>query len=106
MPLTPQQATELLNSLGQNDLATVYFTKHALERVEERGITILDARHVIAYGTVLTPPQTSTRKHDNLYKYKIEGRSPNSGAREIGVVAVPSEADMSLKIVSVMWIDL
>ena len=80
------------------------YTKHAKQRLEERGILISDVIHVLAYGYVVGEPEQSTRA--GYFKYKVCGKSPNSGNREICLVVIPDTGKPAIKVVTVMWKDI
>lgn len=86
---------------GDFDLA---YTKHAKQRFEERSILISDVIHVLAHGQVVGEPQESTRA--GYFKYKICGKSPNSGNREICLVIIPDTGRPAIKVVTAMWKDM
>ncbi|WP_425342151.1 hypothetical protein [Jiella mangrovi] len=59
--------------------------------------------YALKYGFVHQPSEPATRAGYN--RYRMEGKTPNSGARSIGVVAIPDRAGCLLTIVTVMWLD-
>ena len=81
----------------------IVWTAHAKEQMALRDLIAGDAIYVLKHGFVYANPTSSTRS--GLYKYLVENRSPNSGARVIRVVAIPDEAGLSIKVVTVMWVD-
>lgn len=88
----------------QRDDLELVFTRHANWRREKRDITTPDTLHVLAYGYVEGEPEESTRP--DCCKYKICGRTPNSGNREIALVVIPDPNKPAIKIVTAMWKDL
>lgn len=62
-----------------------------------------DLIYVLKTGLVYEDPEPSTVQ--GLYKYKVEGRSPNSGSRFLRVVVVPDEPSCQLKAITIMWRD-
>lgn len=99
--LEPGEATKLINAFAADMAMNLTWTLHGKERLRERGLIIADVMHVLCTGFVYAPPEPATR---NLWKYQIEGTSPNSGGRHIRIVVIPAGGP-SLKIVTVMWRD-
>lgn len=102
-PWSKREATEKIRRYAHDRAFDAHFKRHALERLEERGITTSDDKHVLKMGVILKDPEQST--NPSLYKYRMESRSPNSNGRTVGVVVIPSTSRPSLKVVTVMWID-
>ncbi len=103
-PWSPAQATDLVRRISGDPKGDTTWTRHALERLRERGLTTSDALWVLRRGFVHEPPaEESTVK--GLYKYVIEGRAPNSGRRTVRIVAVPDANANHVKIMTVMWKD-
>ena len=101
-----EEATERIRAYarkrrGELELA---YTKHAKQRMKERNIIVSDATYVLAHGWIDDEPEPSTR--EGYCKYKICGRSPNSGSKEICLVVIPDPHKPAIKIVTVMWKDL
>lgn len=88
----------------ENDGLELALTQHATDRMQERGIIISDVLHVLAGGHVDDEPTASSRH--GYWKYKICGKSPNSGRREICLVVIPDPARPAIKLLTVMWKDL
>lgn len=78
-------------------------TKHAKERMSERGLLIGDVIHVPKNGTVYEEAEPATR--DGLFKHGIECLTPNSGRRSVRLVVIPSPTSRSIKVITVMWVD-
>lgn len=97
--LKPGDATKLINAYAADMDLTLAWTLHGKERLKERELIIADVMHVLCSGFVYDPPEPATR---NLWKYKVEGVSPNSGGRTLRIVVIPA-AGPSIKIVTVMW---
>ncbi len=70
----------------------------------ERGIIVSDIKCVLETGRIDEEPAESTRP--GYYKYKICGKSPNSGSREICLVVIPDPGRPAIKMVTVMWRDV
>ena len=98
-PLEPAAATTRIRRLAGPELRLRY-TKHAKDRMMERGMIIGDILHVIKNGAVRRPGEPSTRP--GLFKYQIECVTPNSNGRTVRLVVIPSE-NGAIKIVTVMW---
>jgi hypothetical protein len=58
---------------------------------------------VLRQGYVYADPEPSTVS--GLFKYKVEGQSPNSGARFLRMVVIPDRRASEIKVVTVMWRD-
>lgn len=102
-PWSPSDATQKLNEMGGSPHMDLSTTKHTRDRLKERGLTVSDLLFVLRRGYVYERPEESTVK--GLYKYKIEGQSPNSGSRYLRIIAVPDEQSCWIKVVTVMWRD-
>jgi hypothetical protein len=99
--LDPAAATRFIRGLFGPKLGLRY-TRHALDRMEMRGLIVSDLLHVIRHGFVYDEAQESTR--DGLYKYRMECVTPNSGGRTVRIVVIPSESGW-IKVITVMWAD-
>jgi hypothetical protein len=73
------------------------------DRLHERDLTIGDVRFILMNGFVYADPESSSR--EGLYKYAIEGASPNSGNRSLRLVVVPDEATCWMKLITIMRVD-
>lgn len=102
-PWKPADATALINQMARNLRLDLCYTTHAKERMRERDLIVSDLLCVLKGGFVYRDPEPSTVQ--GLYKYAIEGQSPNSGARYLRVIVVPDEKSCQLKIVTFMWRD-
>jgi hypothetical protein len=102
-PWPNRVATEKIRAYAKNPGLKLSYKKHAQEQLRERGIIIGDVLHVLKMGFVLTPPRPSS--DPELFKYRVESKSPNSNGRTIGVVVIPNVCRPSMKIVTVMWVD-
>ena len=71
--------------------------------MDERDLITGDIKYVLQNGFVFEHPEASTRT--GFYKYKVENRSPNSGARTVRVIAIPDPERIWIKAVTVMWVD-
>jgi hypothetical protein len=95
-PLEPAAATELIGKCQH-----LRYTKHARERMVERGLIIGDVLHVLKHGTVRRPGNPSTQR--GFFKYEIECVTPNSNGRTARLVVIPSAASGFVKVITVMW---
>lgn len=86
----------------QRKLSLVYKI-HAMQREGERDLYVPDVLYVLRHGFVHEVGIPATRPQ--FYKYVIEGITPNSGGRSIGLVVIPDERNCIIKVVTVMWID-
>ena len=101
-PWSPTKATEELRKIARQDFDFCW-TAHVIERMEDRDLIVGDVVHVLKHGFVYDEAEKSTR--EGYFKYKIECTSPNSGARTVRVVVIPEQKPLTLKIVTVMWVD-
>lgn len=102
-PWMPADATRLINEIAKNRTCDLAFTRHAKERMSERGLIMSDLLFVLKNGFVYGEAQESTI--DGFFKYQVEGQSPNSGSRVLKVVTIPDYKSCGLKIVTFMWRD-
>lgn len=103
VPWPNSVATEKIRAYAKDPWLKLSYKRHAKEQLRERGIMMGDVLHVLKMGFVLTPPRPST--DPELFKYRMESKSPNSNGRTIGVVVIPNICRPSMKIVTVMWVD-
>ncbi len=98
------QAEKSIHAYAQQsaDLELAY-TMHAKQRIEERNIIMSDILHILACGHIDDEPKESSRP--GYCKYRICGKSPNSGNREICLIVIPDPAKAAIKIITVMWKD-
>lgn len=87
---------------GQRKLSLVY-RRHAMQREGERGLYVPDVLQVLRHGFVHDAGVPATRAP--FYKYVIQGTTPNSGGRSVGLVVIPDETNCIIKVVTIMWID-
>jgi hypothetical protein len=82
--------------------SNVIFGVHAFDRIKERAITEIDARHILTKGMVTDEPRLA----DNGLDWKVVVTRKMPSGREAGIVTVifrpPSE---SLFVVTVEWMD-
>lgn len=102
-PWSPADATDAIRRLATHDRLTLSYSGHAKDRMLERDLYISDIRHVLKHGFVYDPPERATQ--DGLYKFNMDGKTPNSGARVVRVTVVPDETKVWMKIVTVQWVD-
>ena len=102
-PLSAGRATEAIREIAQSDEFGIYLTRHARERMQQRGLILDDLLHVLKRGFVYKDGEPSARGGD--FKYEMECRTPNSGAREVRVIVIPSTERKEATVVSVMWAD-
>ncbi|MDK4723390.1 DUF4258 domain-containing protein [Rhizobium sp. CNPSo 3968] len=102
-PWEPNTATDMIRSIARKRNLTVTYKLHAKERLEERNLIASDVLYALKNGFVYNKAVPATRP--DMYRYRVECKTPNSGSRAIGVVVIPSVSGCLLKIVSVMWID-
>lgn len=89
--------------MGRSGKLTLSFTEHLKERLAERDLLIGDVLYVLKSGFVYEDPSPATQP--DLYRYKMETRTPNSNNRVVRVVVIPDPARCWAKIVTVMWVN-
>jgi hypothetical protein len=99
---TPANATLRINACGKSDNLTLAFAAHLHERLEERELMMGDLLHLLKTGFVYDEGVESTR--ESFFKYRIEGKTPNSDGRTVRAVVIPGTG-CELKIVTIMWRD-
>lgn len=102
-PWKPSDATLIINGIAKDLQCDIAYTLHARERMVQRGLIVSDVLFVLRSGFVYSEPEPSTI--DGLYKYLVEGQSPNSGPRYLKLVAVPDEKSRQIKVITIMWRD-
>jgi hypothetical protein len=102
-PWSPADATHAIRKLGSDARLKSSYTLHFLERLTERGLIIGDALYVLRHGFVYDPAESSTQP--NLYRYRIETKTPNSNNRSVRIVVIPDSARCWIKFVTAMWVD-
>lgn len=95
-------ATKEINACANSATLNLTFVNHVKDRLRERGLIMGDVLHVLRRGFVLEEPKPATRA--GYFKYLIEGTTPNSEGRTVGVVVIADGAHM-LKLITVMWRD-
>lgn len=98
--LLPSQLLDMVRGAAV-DSANVKFGNHALDRMEERGITTLDALRVLR-GGIIDGAIEPGRNHGE-WKCKIV--KTMKGSREIGVITLVMSANR-LFVKTVEWEDL
>lgn len=101
-PWPPGAATERIRRIARGPL-DLSVTIHLGARLEERDLIMGDVLHVLKTGNVYDEGEPATRSA--LWKYRMEGKSPNSGSRTLRVIVILGAAETELKIVTVMWAD-
>jgi len=96
-------ATDQIRNLGKNANLMVTYTKHGKEQMAVRDLLVSDVLYILKNGFVLEEAEESTQP--GLYKYQLQSRSPNSGARTVRLVVIPDPDRIWIKIVTVMWVD-
>lgn len=102
-PWNPRDATDRIRAIAQCDDLTLTYKLHAQERLSERGLILSDILYLLKNGFVHENAVPATRAGYN--RYLMVSRTPNSGARTVGVVVIPDQSHKHLKLVTIMWID-
>jgi Domain of unknown function (DUF4258) len=88
-----------------NDKGCLFsYTKHARERMVERGLIVSDVLFALKFGYVYEDSKEESTM-PGYYKYRIESSTPNSGTRTLRIVAVPDNKSCQIKIITIMWRD-
>lgn len=97
------QPSQLLGMVREAaaDSANVKFANHALDRMDERGITTLDALRVLRDGEI----KGAIEAGKNLGEWKCKIAKTMKGSREIGVVTIVMN-NRRLFVKTVEWEDL
>lgn len=100
---TAPTPAELLTRIKQlaKDSINVAFSDHAEERMDERGITDLDALRVLRTGEIVGPIEPGRNKGE----WKCKVTAPIKGRREVGVATLLIR-NRRLRIKTVEWEDL
>jgi len=101
--LSPSKATREINKLPRDPLCDLSKSPHAEDRLEERTILTSDLLCLLRKGFIYELAEASTQK--NLWKYKIEGVTPNSNRRTITAIIIPDFKTKHIKIVTCYWKD-
>lgn len=101
-PWPPGKATEELRRIAQQGFDFCW-TAHARDQMEDRGLIVGDVVHVLKHGFVYDDAEPTTR--GRYFKYKMESTTPNSGNRAVRIVVIPQRNPLTLKVVTVMWVD-
>jgi hypothetical protein len=96
----PASLADTIHKLAENT-AVVFFSDHAVERMEEREITRLDALRVLRTGRILGDIEPGKKPAE--WKCKVVARL--KGSREIGVVTL-CISERRLLVKTVEWEDL
>ncbi len=101
--LSPARATKEIRELANDPLCNLSKSPHAEDRLEERTILTSDLLCLLRKGFIYELAKASTRK--DLWKYKIEGVTPNSNGRTITAIIIPDFKTKHIKIVTCYWKD-
>ena len=101
--LTPSVTTEKIWTLASGDNANWLTADHYKKQLNQRDIISSDIKHLLRTGYVYAEGTESSVS--GLWKYRMEGKTPNSNNRTIAVVVIPDFSDRSIKFVTVFWRD-
>lgn len=102
-PWEPAYATDAIRKISRHPALSLAYKVHAIQRLAERGVVTSDLLYLLKNGFVHADPKSATRP--DYFKYVITSMSPNSGGREIGAVVIPDPRRLTIKIVTVYWVD-
>jgi Domain of unknown function (DUF4258) len=100
VPIRPETIRDLVHRLAK-DTANIRWSKHALERMDERGITDHVAVNVLRLGDLKGKPEAGQSPGEWKVKLVREAK----GRREVGVVVVTIK-NAKLLVKTVEWEDL
>lgn len=100
--LKPADATKMVNSCAALDAINLGWTIHAKERLTERDLLIDDVMELLKNGFIHDEAVPASR--EGIFKYQIEGTTPNSNGRIVKAVIIP-DGRCFIKIVTIMWKD-
>ncbi|MBL6782784.1 MAG: DUF4258 domain-containing protein [Alphaproteobacteria bacterium] len=101
--LSTAAATDGIRALVRDDEAVAHIRVHFKEQLNQRGLLISDALHVLKYGFVYDKPEQSTQP--GFWKYKMQSTSPNSGKRKLEIVVIPDFNQCGYKLITIYWVD-
>ncbi|NSX54599.1 DUF4258 domain-containing protein [Parasulfitobacter algicola] len=102
-PWNPTEATYAIREIAQHPALSVAYKVHATQRLIERGLIVSDILYLMKNGFVLKDAKPATK--NGYFKYNIECSTPNSNGRQICAVVIPNFNSMTIKIVTVFWVD-
>ena len=102
-PWTLADATRKIREISRARELELSYSRHAKDRLVERGLIVSDVLYVLRNGFVYDEPEESTVR--GMFKYRIEAQSPNSARRFLRLVVVPDEVAKAIKLVTIMWRD-
>jgi len=102
-PWTLAQATARIRAMASGTDHDLPFTRHALERMDQRDISTFDVLAVLRHGFVHLAPVRGNRP--GAFVYAMEARTPDHGGRTIRVVVAVDPGRTRLKVVTVMFVD-
>ena len=101
--LGPAEATKKINALAENPFLDLSKSPHAESRMAERNIISGDLLCLMRTGFIYDAAEPASR--EELWKYKIEGKTPNSESRVIIAIIIPDFKLKHIKIVTCYWKD-
>lgn len=105
--MSPADATRFVNALARGDNFSINLSFHAKKRLQERNLISGDVLYLLKNGFVHSKGQKADGKAKNnndIFKYIIEGSTPNSNGRFICAAIIPAP-DESVTILTVYWKD-
>lgn len=100
-PWTASHATSQIRACALRDQLNLSLRMGVEIQLAERDLLPGDVLCLLRTGTVLDPPENATR---GLYKYAVEGLTPNSEGRAIRAL-VALDGHLELKVFDVRWRD-
>jgi len=102
-PWKPAYATDAIRKVSSHPALSLAYKVHATQRLVERGLLTSDLLYLLKNGFVHGDAKPATRP--DYFKYVVASTTPNSGGREIAAVVIPDPSRLTIKIVTVYWVD-
>lgn len=102
-PWVPAYATTAIRKISRHPDLSLAYKVHATQRLVERGLLTSDILYLLKNGFVLVDAELATRPE--YFRYVVTSTTPNSGGREIGAVVIPDASRLTIKVVTVYWVD-
>jgi len=100
-PWDNETAARYIRQMARNGDLELNKTRHAEQRMSERGIDDKELRYVLRNGDVIGEPEPCPQA--GLFKYKIQAQMPKRGAYVIRAVVVPYLETLCIMVITVMW---
>lgn len=102
-PWSPAHATDTIRFISRHPALSLAYKVHATRRLAERGIVVSDLLYLLKNGFVTEEATSATQP--GYFRYVVTCVTPNSVGREIAAVVIPNANTLSIKVVTVYWVD-